>query len=609
MAGPVYVEDTELARQLSGMLGNVPGGGIQIANARSEIAFREAQRQKLLQDMAQERQVNEAKTQLPALASKVTAAEAVPPVPSYQKAWATGAGPIQSETVPLMGPAPLTAFDPVQEQQNVMATEARDKAIRDARTTLAQQGTTIAALTAKSPEDVTKLYGAYGTGLNLTGMAPKGSEEERRRQALTNPTAFGTPKEPINPYAAEHREPILDAASASMGSMTPAAADQIKNLLEDKYAPKTTVLQTPTGPAPQTVQQPMTPRDAALYDAATRLSRPPPAVAAPSPSAPPPPPPAAAAQAAPATADVGKTPATVSTDSGAPASVPKTENPVAAPTGAPAAAPAAAPAPTPPAAPKAFITPQGGATIGAPVSPHPTQDAERRVATAVQTAMPERQKIESILDFRADPKTGQMSINTANIPGYMASTIYKSPVGGFDVAQGIGQYLDTIEKGTPTTRAQDYYTAARAWVEPVLRLASGAAINQDEYRSYYAMFIPGPADSPQTAAEKLLRMRQWETAVASSSNAAQAMEKMLQVAPGREDVVKMRDVLNKNPDALVKPFTQILDQDAAAKGISGGATSAAPAARSSADQEALQWANANPTDPRAAQIKQRLGAR
>lgn len=40
---------------------------------------------------------------------------------------------------------------------------------------------------------------------------------------------------------------------------------------------------------------------------------------------------------------------------------------------------------------------------------------------------------------------------------------------------------------------------------------------------------------------------------------------------------------------------------------SGAATSAAPRVLSAEDQQALNWANANPKDPRAAQIKQRLG--
>ena len=215
--------------------------------------------------------------------------------------------------------------------------------------------------------------------------------------------------------------------------------------------------------------------------------------------------------------------------------------------------------------------------------------------------------MEAILGFSIDPKTGVPTVSKmGNLPSMPAATIYGSALGNLEWGKSLGQMAESWQKGAENTPVQSYYNAAKAWVEPVLRLASGAAINRDEYASYYSMFIPGPSDGPREIAEKFGRMRQWESAVASSANAGEAFQKMQAMAPGREDVERMRVVLRQNPDAMSRPFTQILDQNV---GGAGGAPATAPGATaSSADQQALQWANANPNDPRAAQIKQRLGA-
>src|SRR5678815_1672604 len=119
MAGPVYVEDNSLANAFAEIFKNPGVGGAQIANVRSEIAKRETDRQKILQEMENQRRVLDAQTKLPGLAAGVTAAEAVPVPPDYQKNWATGAGTIGTENVPLLGPAPLQAFSPDQERANV----------------------------------------------------------------------------------------------------------------------------------------------------------------------------------------------------------------------------------------------------------------------------------------------------------------------------------------------------------------------------------------------------------------------------------------------------------------------------------------------------------
>jgi hypothetical protein len=66
------------------------------------------------------------------------------------------------------------------------------------------------------------------------------------------------------------------------------------------------------------------------------------------------------------------------------------------------------------------------------------------------------------------------------------------------------------------------------------------------------------------------------------------------------------DRYNKERDMLAKKEPEVKDYYPEVK-FEGRA--AAPANLSREDQDALNWANSNPNDPRAAQIKQRLGAR
>ena len=68
--------------------------------------------------------------------------------------------------------------------------------------------------------------------------------------------------------------------------------------------------------------------------------------------------------------------------------------------------------------------------------------------------------------------------------------------------------------------ALSYFQTSKRLVEPILRLASGAAINKGEYKDYYEMFIPTQADSPQMIANKLNAIRTWQVAVSKSRTAS-----------------------------------------------------------------------------------------
>ena len=68
--------------------------------------------------------------------------------------------------------------------------------------------------------------------------------------------------------------------------------------------------------------------------------------------------------------------------------------------------------------------------------------------------------------------------------------------------------------------ALSYFQTSKRLVEPILRLASGAAINKGEYSDYYQMFIPTQADTPQMIANKLNAIRTWQVAVSKSRTAS-----------------------------------------------------------------------------------------
>ena len=116
--------------------------------------------------------------------------------------------------------------------------------------------------------------------------------------------------------------------------------------------------------------------------------------------------------------------------------------------------------------------------------------------------------------------------------------------------------------GTPariavSPEAQGARQAQEQWAESFLRIKTGAAATKDEVTRNVATFFPQIGDSPQVIEQKA-RMRQ----------------------QAEQDVL-----------AMTKP----------------GSVGPKPKELTPQDKQALDWANSNPTDPRAAQIKQRLG--
>ena len=132
---------------------------------------------------------------------------------------------------------------------------------------------------------------------------------------------------------------------------------------------------------------------------------------------------------------------------------------------------------------------------------------------------------------------------------------------GFDPSSPIAQtavnLAGTPLRGLAGQQAQRAKQIQEQWAESFLRIKTGAAATKDEVTRNVATFFPQIGDSPQVIEQKA-RMRQ----------------------QAEQDVL-----------AMTKP----------------GSVGPKPKELSAQDKQALDWANSNPTDPRAVQIKQKLG--
>jgi hypothetical protein len=184
---------------------------------------------------------------------------------------------------------------------------------------------------------------------------------------------------------------------------------------------------------------------------------------------------------------------------------------------APGATPgAAAAAPAAPAAPTSIVPPMTTETLSkAPGSAEQTKEV-RAVAQAANA----RLTLEQLMMY--DPTTGQPR-SKPYVPSLAAALINERAGGGLLGRYAVGK-LDPV--------AKQYYVAAKQWVEPVLRMASGAAIRDTEYADYYGMFIPEPGDSTQIIQQKLGAMKLWENATANAATSGEALAMMDRAAAG-----------------------------------------------------------------------------
>jgi hypothetical protein len=120
----------------------------------------------------------------------------------------------------------------------------------------------------------------------------------------------------------------------------------------------------------------------------------------------------------------------------------------------------------------------------------------------------------------------------------------------------VGEGLGTILNATQSSEQQRVEQAQRNFVNAILRQESGASISPAEFASAQKQYFPQPGEDAETILQKAANRR---TAIAGMK---------VQAGPGMQ---RMQNLRNEE------------------------------------DQAALEWANANPNDPRAAAIKRRLG--
>jgi len=200
---------------------------------------------------------------------------------------------------------------------------------------------------------------------------------------------------------------------------------------------------------------------------------------------------------------------------------------------------------------KPVVGPQGQALIGG----KPLTETQSNAVAFGMRAI-EANKLATDLESRGFTNTGV--IRTA-----VGGTMGQAPIVGEKLEQGVRSTFNVLPQalGGPSPEQQQVDQARRNFITAVLRKESGAVIGPNEYRDEERKYFPQLGDS-----EKVIKQKQ-----DARKLAIQALE--AQAGPSGKRLIE------KN-----------VGQQLTAQ-----------------DQEALNWANSNPTDPRSAQIKQRLG--
>lgn len=137
-----------------------------------------------------------------------------------------------------------------------------------------------------------------------------------------------------------------------------------------------------------------------------------------------------------------------------------------------------------------------------------------------------------------------------------------------------------------SAQRQIVYGAQRDALDAMLYLATGAAYNKEQLEGQMAAYVPAFTDKPDAVEAKRVRML------------------------GLIQNAKVRAGKAWTPEMDAASQALLLPVASSAKPAGGNKPPAAPGASNlTQDQEALNWANSNPNDPRAAEIKKRLGAK
>jgi hypothetical protein len=200
---------------------------------------------------------------------------------------------------------------------------------------------------------------------------------------------------------------------------------------------------------------------------------------------------------------------------------------------------------------KPVVGPQGQPLIGGKPL---TETQSNAVAFGMRAV--EANKIATDLENKGFTNTGV--IRTA-----IGGTVGTAPIVGEKLEQGVRSTFNVLPQvlGGPSAEQQQNDQARRNFISAVLRKESGAAISPTEYVNEERKYFPQLGDD-----EKVIKQKQQARELAIKALEAQAG------SSGKR-------MIEKNASQQL----------------------------STQDQEALNWANSNPNDPRSAQIKQRLG--
>lgn len=198
---------------------------------------------------------------------------------------------------------------------------------------------------------------------------------------------------------------------------------------------------------------------------------------------------------------------------------------------------------------KPVVGPQGQPLVGG----KPLTEVQSNAVAFGMRAV-EANKLATDLENRGFTNTG--AIRTA-----VAGTIGQAPIVGDKLEQGVRSAFNILPEvvGGPSSEQQQVDQARRNFISAVLRKESGAVIGPNEYRDEERKYFPQAGDS-----DAVIKQKQDARRLAIKALEAQA-------GPSGKRLIEKGSTLSPQ------------------------------------DQEALNWANANPTDPRSAQIKQRLG--
>jgi hypothetical protein len=167
-------------------------------------------------------------------------------------------------------------------------------------------------------------------------------------------------------------------------------------------------------------------------------------------------------------------------------------------------------------------------------------------------------------------------------PGVQGQGISRTQA-SLSAVPGVGNYLTGSDR-------KAYEQAKRTFINSQLRRESGATIQDAEFLNADKQYFPQPGDPPEQVAQKAETRRA-------------AIEAMGREGGRSYRPKQMYDAQGKiSPYGSPAPATSTASSTAAAPVVSPTS-----GARSPQDTAAAEWATANPNDPRAAAIKQRLG--